>query len=300
MSFKTANMATFPASSSHHIENRAHSPFARFACAAAIGGAIAALIALVKHAYDDHITYRRYDTMFGRASIYEVQDDAGSPVRLLSVGGAVQSGTYIDERYTELVFEYQRTYLRMFDANLPIERVLVIGCGGYDNPKYFVAHCPNITVDAVEVDPMITMLAKRYFFLDRLIEEYETEKTGRLNLINADGRAYLDTCTTTYDAIINDTFESRTPVASLTAGNAAHVYHEHLNPGGMYLTNIVAALTGPHAQFLRDEVAALRNEFAHVHIIPCATDELDVEDNVIVIATDGAYTFSGAIDYPGI
>ena len=43
-------------------------------------------------------TYARFDTMFGRARVYEVLDDAGEPVRLLEVGGIVQSGTYLGER----------------------------------------------------------------------------------------------------------------------------------------------------------------------------------------------------------
>ena len=50
-------------------------------------------------------TYLRFDTMFGKAKVYQVLDDDGSPVQLLEVDGIVQSGTYLDERYTELVFE---------------------------------------------------------------------------------------------------------------------------------------------------------------------------------------------------
>ena len=117
-------------------------------------------------------TYLRFSTLFGQARVYQVEDDAGSPVRLLEVGGIVQSGTYVDERYTELVFEYLKRYDLMFEAERPIRHVAVLGCGGYDYPEHLIAHHPDVLVDAVEIDPAITEIARRYFFLDRLIEEY--------------------------------------------------------------------------------------------------------------------------------
>ena len=51
-------------------------------------------------------TYLRFDTMFGKTRVYQVSDDAGRSVRLLEVDGIVQSGTYVDDDYTDLVFEY--------------------------------------------------------------------------------------------------------------------------------------------------------------------------------------------------
>ena len=136
-------------------------------------------------------TYVRAKTMFGKTRIYQVEDDVGVPVRLLEVGGVVQSGTYVDEHYTELVFEYLRLYDLMFGAARPIRRVCVLGCGGYDYPEHLVAHHPEVQVDAVEIDPAITELARRYFFLDRLIAEYDALATGRLRLVCADALEHL-------------------------------------------------------------------------------------------------------------
>ena len=230
-------------------------------------------------------TYARFDTLFGQAKIYQVEDDDGSPVRLLSVGDIVQSGTYVDDdRCFDLVFEYLKRYDAMFDAGIPIRRVLVMGCGGYDYPEHLVAHHPDVVVDAVEIDPAITALARRYFFLDRLIEEYETEETGRLNLICADARTYLEQEGPLYDAIVNDTFDAGEPAPGLVGEEAARAVRARLVPGGLYLTNVVSALEGPRSAFLQQQVDTLQTAFSQVDILPCAKDNLTEEDNVIIVA----------------
>ena len=229
-------------------------------------------------------TYLRYNTMFGTARVYQVEDDRGTPVRLLEVGGIVQSGTYLDERYTELVFEYLKRYDLMFESEKPISRVCVLGCGGYDYPEHLIAHHSDVTVDAVEIDPSITAIAQRHFFLDRLIEEFDTESTGRLNLICSDALDHLRTTETLYDAIVNDTYDAGAPPAHLTTPAYAQAVHDRLTPGGLYLTNIVSAIEGPGSAFLHEQVDILKDLFADVRIIACDPDNLTSEDNVIVTA----------------
>lgn len=230
-------------------------------------------------------TYLRFDAMFGRTKVYQVLDDEGAPVRLLEVGGIVQSGTYLDERYADLVFEYLKCYDLMFEGPRPVNRVLVLGCGGYDYPEHLVAHHPSVVVDAVEIDPAITAIARRYFFLDRIIEEFDTEATGRLNLFCDDALNYLRSTDQRYDAIVNDTFDAGTPPAHLTTRTFAQAVYDHLNVGGQYLTNIVSALEGPGSAFLREQESLLKSVFGDVRIVPCATDDFAESDNVIAVCS---------------
>ena len=231
-------------------------------------------------------TYLSFDTMFGRARVYQVEGDGGEPVRLLEVGGIVQSGTYLDERYTELVFEYLKRYDLAFEAGRAIGRVCVLGCGGYDYPEHLIAHHDPVIVDAVEIDPAITAIAGRYFFLDRLVEEYRTDETGRLNLICADALDHLRASGPAYDLIVNDAFDAGTPPAHLAGREFVEAVHARLAPGGMYLTNVVSALEGPASAFLHEQVGLLQDAFAHVRVYPCAIDTLTEPDNVIVAASD--------------
>ena len=253
-----------------------------------VAGAFAAACAILLMIRNERRkTYLTFDTLFGKARIYQVADDEGEPVRLLEVGGVVQSGTYLEERYTELVFEYLKKYDVMFDLRENIERICVLGCGGYDYPEHLIAHRDAI-VDAVEIDPTITALAQRYFYLDRLVEEYETEENGRLNLICDDALAYLESTDRLYDAIVNDTFDAGEPPAHLTTPRFVQAVHNRLVVGGVYLTNVVSPLDGPEAQFLLDQIALLESVFDHVNALPCAPEELagTEQDNVIVIAFD--------------
>jgi len=242
-------------------------------------------------------TYACFDTMFGKARVYQVEDDSGRPVRLLEVGGTVHSGTYMDEelRY-DLVFEYLKRYDAMFDlaaAGLEgwpaheVRRVLVLGCGGYDYPEHLLAHHPEVTVDGVEIDPAITDIAQRYFWLDRCIEEFDAEETGRLHIFTADARILLEEAAArgiTWDAIVNDLYDAGEPVLSLATHEAAQYIYACLEPGGFYLTNIVSALEGPNSAFLRQQTAIMRDVFAETAVLACDPDTLTDPDNVILIA----------------
>ena len=226
--------------------------------------------------------------MFGRARVYQVEDDDGEPVRLLEVGGIVQSGTDLEERYTELVFEYLKRYDAMFDGARAIERVCVLGCGGYDYPEHLIADFPDVVVDAVEIDPAITVIARRYFYLDRLIAEYDACESGRLNLVCADAFDHLASCDCRYDAIVNDTFDAGRPTAHLTTRAFYELARKRLNPGGTFATNIVSPLEGPQSAFLHGQIALMRSVFDEVAVLPCSADTLTEPDNVIVIARRSA------------
>lgn len=258
--------------------------------AALAGVAItSAIMRARKSAQTDALSFK---TRFGTARIFEVEGDGGRPVRLLEVDGTVQSGTYVDDgpelsddaRYAELVFEYLKKYDLMFQHNPHIERVCVLGCGGYDYPEHLIAHHPQVTVDAVEIDPAITALAKRYFYLDRLIEEFDAERTKRLNLVESDALEFLKQGGPHYDAIVNDVFDGNTPPAHLTTHAFYAAARNRLKPDGVFLTNIVSALAGPHARFLHDQVALMELVFSKVEVHPCNPDDLQSEDNVVVIA----------------
>lgn len=255
-----------------------------------ITAALAAMAALLCAGYAvwrrvGDATYLRFETMFGKTRVYQVEDDDGAAVRLLEVGGIVQSGTYVDDdRYADLVFEYLKRYDVMFEGARPVRRVCVLGCGGYDYPEHLIAHHPEVVVDAVEIDPAITAIARRYFFLDRLVEEYGTDENGRLNLVCSDALDHLLAPGPRYDAIVNDTFDAGEPPAHLTTEQFARAVRARLEPGGLYLTNIVSPLEGPGSEFLHAQIDLLETVFEQVDVLPCAADALAEADNVIVVA----------------
>ena len=266
-----------------------------------------------------------FRTMSGRTHVYEIVYDDGNSVRVMNVRGTYQSATYLEEDCYELVFGYHRAYNAMFQAErsgahpneqgakahlrrpsdavaahasdgFHIRSVAMLGGGGFSYPKYLVAHYPDISVDVVEIDPMVVSIAERWFYLDRLIAEFDIEQTDRMRVFVDDARAFLEESGDDYDAIVNDCFAARIPVMSLATAEAARVIHTRLTPGGLYLTNVISALRGPRAKLLHSVMRTLQEEFAHVHVIPGSEGLPRMVDNYVVIATDGDYQFAHSID----
>lgn len=238
-------------------------------------------------------------TLFGSALVYDQIDDKGDLVRFLSVNGLKESATYLDDRWNELVFDYTKRYNLMFAAGIPLNRVLMMGGGGYSYPKYLISHRGDVAMDVVEVDGAITNLAREFFFLDRLEKEYGAQASGRLRLICDDGRSFAenlaaDAYGVRYDAVLNDSFAAGVPAPPLTTVEAARAVHGCLVPNGLYLSNVVSACRGSQARFLHAEVKTLARVFRHVHVVPCDANGLEhMRDNLMVIATDGSFRFPG-------
>lgn len=135
---------------------------------------------------------RFYRTKFGPAVVCTTTDADGRAVRLLLVGRSVQSATYVDEEYrAEPVFDYYLAFDLMFDAKPDIERVLMVGGGGYAYPKHIIATHPEVHMDVVEIDPAITRIALTDFYLAEYLSDFPFGGTYDLGRICADGCDYL-------------------------------------------------------------------------------------------------------------
>ncbi len=243
-----------------------------------------------------------YDTQYGRVLIYNAMMNIGEPVRILDIDSGYESATFINEdKRNELVFDYTKKYDLMFEANIEIKNAMLIGGAGYSYPKYYISHYDNKNLDVVEIDEKITEIAKKYFYLDELISDYNIEKNHRLNLITDDGRTYLNNNIKKYDAIMNDAFSGNSPAKTLTTLEAVQKVKNSLNTNGLYLTNILSSLDGENSKFIKAEINTLKQVFKNVYVVPCDTiDNTEILQNNMVIATDDEISFSGTyeIDIP--
>lgn len=173
---------------------------------------------------------------------------------------------------------------------------LVIGGGGYSFPKWLVAHCPQARVTVVEIDPVISDIARRRFFLDDLIRDFgatpgdahatpSDTSPGRLRLVCDDGWAYLRGCGRHFDLIVNDAFGGRKPLGPLKTSEGARGVREHLSKHGIYLANVISALEGKRARPLEESLAACKGTFAHVYLIPERPEEPEREGDNVLIAS---------------
>lgn len=125
-------------------------------------------------------------TMFGSARVYDTEGPDGTAIRVLEVGGAFQSAAYVDGR-PEAPFAYLRAFDAIFDAGVPMRRVLMLGGGAFAYPRHVLARRGDVELDVVEADPAIVALARERFFL----ADAERAHAGRLRVIVADALVYL-------------------------------------------------------------------------------------------------------------
>lgn len=231
----------------------------------------------------------------GSAWVKTVRSEDGSLVRVLESGGVYQSATYLDERWAVPVFEYYKSFDAVFDVIPQAKHALMIGGGGYAWPKHVLAEYPDIELDVVELESAITKAAKRWFFLERAMQEYP----GRLNLIEGDGRAFLDKGAPAklYDAIVIDAFAGKEPVRALATLEAANSAKCCLVSNGVLVANVVSEDEGVNVAFLQSLVATWREIFAYVYVVACEEDSFALEDNYLVLASDGDFEVPGAIPY---
>ena len=238
-----------------------------------------------------------YDTQYGKVTIYNLETESGRS-RHLNIDKGNESGACIDKgKENELIYKYTAYYDLMFKSSKQIKDVLMIGGAGYSYPKYYISHYPEKTMDVVEIDGEITEIAKKYFFLDKLIKDFNLENNKRLNFITEDGRIYLNKNTKKYDAILNDSFSGITPARILTTKEAIQKIRNSLKENGVYLTNIISSAEGENSRFLKAEVNTLKQQFKNVYVIPC-NDRNDKEriQNNMVVATDDEINFPDSIE----
>ena len=230
---------------------------------------------------------RLFLTRQGFCLVKTVKNDAGALVRVMQIGGAYQSATYVGSRRFEPVFSYFRGFDLAFDYSDERSRLLMIGGGGFAWPKHVLSSGVQVnSLDVIEIDPVITRVARSCFYLG----EAERLMPGVLRVYDCDGRHFIKRSEeNSYVCVVLDAFCGSRPVASLATVDFAFELRKILAPSGAVLANVVSAEEGSDISFLRDFAASLGTVFSNVYAVLCEQDEFAVEDNYILVATDSSY-----------
>jgi len=215
------------------------------------------------------------DTAYNRIWIYVYKDDAGKTVRRMSVNNENHSSMYLDS--DELVNEYTKYYHLAAHFNPNFKKTAMLGGAGYSFPKDFLLKYPSSTMDVVEIDPMVTELAREYFNL---------QDSPRLTIKHQDGRVFLNTTQEKYDVIFGDAFSSHYSLPyQLTTEEAVQKHYDILNDGGVAIVNIVSAIDGDRGLFLRAEYATYKKIFPQVYLFPVnQPDDGTSVQNIMLVA----------------
>lgn len=84
----------------------------------------------------------------------------------------------------------------------------MLGGGAISYPHYYLNKYKDKNIDIVEINEKCIEYAKKYFYLDELIENSKE----RLNIIIDDAINYIKTINKQYDYILIDLFNGRVPI----------------------------------------------------------------------------------------
>lgn len=177
----------------------------------------------------------------------------------------------------KVIFEYQRLATigpALRTDGRPFRRALSLGLGGGAWPRLLLQTEPRVLVDAVEIDPVVVDVARRFFFLP---------DSPRLNVIVDDAARYVvrpDVMTSRYDVIFLDAFSGDAMPAALSTPQFFQALKRILTDDGVLMVNVA----------LISEVDAAAVIARVAEVFPgCSWAKARFEENQVVFAGKRAF-----------
>jgi len=116
------------------------------------------------------------------------------------------------------------------------QRVLIVGLGGGTIPSFLRKHYPRLTIDVVDIDPVVVDVAKRFFGF---------REDSRMHAYVEDGRRFIARHRNRYDAIFLDAFSADNVPYSLATQEFLYAVRRALTPKGVVVGNIWSRASNP-------------------------------------------------------
>ncbi len=206
--------------------------------------AYVALAAVVAFARADQTVLYEKASAYG--TIVVTEEENGVRTLRFGRGGARQSVVKLgDPDY--LALPYARVALVGLALSEEPRRVLVVGLGGGTLPMFLRKYYPHATIDAVDIDPEVVDVAKKFFGF---------REDDRMRAHVDDGRQFIEKLRQPYDVIFLDAFGSNSIPAHLTTQEFLQAVRRAVTPDGV----VVGNLWGRHSNPLYDSMVRTYQE----------------------------------------
>jgi spermidine synthase len=201
-----------------------------------------------------------------------VVEDGG--YRLLCFDDATESRISLQDPWRGH-FEYTEYFHMPWLWNTNLSRVLMIGLGGGSAQRAFEHYYPNVTIDTVELDPLVLRIARNFF---------EFEESEHQRVFIEDGRLFLRRNARRYDLIILDAYVQGRYGSSIPQHLATKEFFElvrdHLTTNGIFADNVIGTLNDWHAGIVGATYRTLKTVFPQVYLFQAKSSM-----NVVIQAT---------------
>jgi spermidine synthase len=224
----------------------------------------------------------RAEIVFEGTSAYHhirVIDQGG--VRTLSFDGSMETRMSLQNPLLGH-FEYTEFFHAPFLWNPRMTNVLMIGLGGGSTQRSYAHYYSNVTVQTVEIDPMVVRVAREFF---------QFKESPKQIVHVADGRVFLRRTEQQFGAIIMDAYVQTRYGGSIPYQLATKEFFEiaakHLTTNGVLAYNVMGKPQAVQPDVLGSMYKTLNAVFPNVYQFP-ASDSA----NVVLIATKSAEKFN--------
>jgi spermidine synthase len=196
-----------------------------------------------------------YESAYFCAFVTEDPDRAGGRTLWLDT----LRHSYIDvDDPSHLEFSYARTMgdvlAEVAPHGEPLD-VVHVGGGGLSLPRYLEATRPGTSSTVLEIDPLLTTIAK---------QELGYEPIDSIDVVNGDARLNIEQVPDAHaDLVIGDAFGGVSVPWHLTTREFLVEVRDRLEPGGWYALNLIDY---PPLGFARAEAVTLEEVFGHVAV----------------------------------
>jgi spermidine synthase len=194
--------------------------------AAVVVAAVGALLALPPSAPKPEV-----GTIAEREDAYQfvqvLRDPDGKVVMRTDEGVADQSVYRPDSALTGGEWDMPLVVPALMSA--PPQRILVIGNAGGTTARALSAEYPGASIDGVELDPVVSELARQYMGMSSI---------PGLHVHTGDGRAFLATTDRRYDLVVVDAYRQTYIPFHLATEEFFTLIHDHLTSGGAVALNV--------------------------------------------------------------
>lgn len=217
-------------------------------------------------------------TLYASVQVTETEWADGRRVRELWQNGGSSSAEYVDTGDPAHVYvDASGLILEPVIGN--VHSMLVLGGAALSLPVAFERWRPGLRIDVVEIDPVVTGLAREYFAFGK-------GAYPNIRVFHDDARVHLRKSDERYDLIYLDVFDHLLTVPwTMVTVEALSEMADHLEPGGLFVANVLSPLAGSGVGFLQRFRATLGEVHPEVRVyVTDAKGSPEAIQNLIVVA----------------